>query len=280
MGQFECGKAFVNSCNKLQSSSQVETKKAIAFNKARFGIPLAHCRIGRAKSALRSETLLSPPLPRQPTASQATFTLASGGTLKTTKYAAGSGEREHMQRVIAVFLLSAVLFAYPARAKADGLTLNSTNLTVSEGTSITLSFTMTNNLGQSLTGRPFPIGLLFPNGAITGDTSDTIAIGPTDFGNCLVNGLSVTLSPGSSCSFSINFTTDGDAGETDADFGITPVEVSYLFRAADGTIGQANADFTVKVVDVTPAPESSSLLMLCTGLLGLMGMGLYKRRLA
>lgn len=73
MGQFEFGKAFLKSCNKLQSLPRVGRAKPIAFNKPLLAFPLLIVSwIGWAELALRSE-----PLSLAPTASQATLDLAS-----------------------------------------------------------------------------------------------------------------------------------------------------------------------------------------------------------
>jgi hypothetical protein len=58
MGQFEFGKAFFKSCNKLQSSPLAERAKQLLSTKPDLAFPLLDCCwIGRAESALRSETL-------------------------------------------------------------------------------------------------------------------------------------------------------------------------------------------------------------------------------
>jgi hypothetical protein len=158
------------------------------------------------------------------------------------------------------------------------LALSSTTLTVTEGNSLPVNFTVTNNSGAS-------IDVLGEYGwayqyETTGDASDEI-LDPGSYhsgGGSVYPTLSTSsdtcggdLSDGSSCTYSFLLETPSDTGETDGDFGVTPFDskIDYVWGGVNQ--GGPEVSFNVTVTDPTPTPtpEPSSLLLLGAGLLGL-----------
>lgn len=166
--------------------------------------------------------------------------------------------------------LVVILAIAPKAVFASGatLTLTTSNLTVIEGNNITLDFTLTNNTGSTLLANTFAFNLL-PQ---SGDPSDTLGSSLFEDGTC-----NVSVSDGSSCSFSLTFETPNDSGETDADFGLIPTTATVNFEygcsvqtGCPFNSSATTAQFDVKVEDVgatATTPEPSSLLFAATGLL-------------
>jgi hypothetical protein len=119
---------------------------------------------------------------------------------------------------------------------------------------------------------------------VQGDSSDTwnLFLSSSTIGNCLSNG----MASGTSCSFTVDLGTVNDPGETDADFGVTPMYVNFSWcydtGQPTGTCFQfspAEYDFNLVVLDTGASPpgvpEPAPLVLLSSGLIGL---GAWGRR--
>lgn len=181
--------------------------------------------------------------------------------------------------LLGLALLVAVALCLPRGAAATGVavTLDSANLTVTEGATATASLTFSNTSGQTIVVPNANWGQV-AGSTVQGDASDTwnLFASSSTIGNCLSNG----MASGSSCSFTVNLGTFADQGETDADFGITPMNASFSWcydtGQPTGTCSQfsvAEADFNLVVLDTGASPpgvpEPGSLLLLGAGLAGI-----------
>jgi len=88
------------------------------------------------------------------------------------------------------------------------------NLTVVEGNTLNVVFTLTNSNAFDVAIDNFAGGAAGFAG--TGDPSDSFANSVIDQDNCRFK----TLAAGKSCLFSIDYITHDDVGETDGDFGV------------------------------------------------------------
>jgi hypothetical protein len=182
--------------------------------------------------------------------------------------------------ILALFGGFGVVFSFPALGAATPSTptimLNTTNLTVTEGNSITIDFTVTNNTDSSYTLGNFAGGALFFLGP--GDSSDTFSntsIGPID--NCRFH----PLANGASCEYQETGTTPQDTAETDGDSGVNSTCIAIIGQSCDQSdLANGTAiQFNVTVQDASAVPEPSTLMLLGTAL-GCVGLGRMRFRRA
>ncbi|HEV2287717.1 MAG TPA: PEP-CTERM sorting domain-containing protein [Candidatus Acidoferrales bacterium] len=189
-------------------------------------------------------------------------------------------------RFVVGFLSLVVLCAFvaPRRASAGNvtITLNPGPLTVTEGNNITLNYTVTNNTGSTIFGDGLPQFIVGYQGvSISGDSSDDL-----DFATGIFSGTcssESSLSNGANCTLSFTFTAGSTTGEKEnSDFAIDQVIAIFEydcpnclgdtdpFYTPGGYFRPVNSSAFVRSSDPSATPEPSSLLLLGTGLLGLL----------
>jgi hypothetical protein len=191
--------------------------------------------------------------------------------------------------VLRVVLTAAVptLAAFlPGATYADDVTLTGApaSVTITEGNSLTLTFTATNVSSDTVRTAGLGVG----TGPFTGpDSSDVVLPSTVSTGGCTVSGL--TLSPGDSCTFTATYSTEDPSGETDTDFevGGALAELNYCVVSPSGlctgvngggTLFGAIDTFDITVTDPAPTPEPSSAHLLAAGLAALLGLGWLRSR--
>ena len=171
----------------------------------------------------------------------------------------------------AILLVLSVVVCFPAVCRADSVTVNgitltltTTNLSVLEGNSLTLTYTLDNNSGFS----QFIGGFLSGFGVRSGDVSDGVGNPTLDSGNC-----PTLFADKASCTFTWTFppTSPSDPGETDGNNGVDPFSVTVTLCSDTcplaGTTLTLDDTITVNDPPVPPVPEPAALLLVSVGLL-------------
>lgn len=154
------------------------------------------------------------------------------------------------------------------------LTTTTSAVSLVEGTSPSLVFTLANSgpdsvtlVGTGIAGRERTF--------ISGDLTDQIT--SFSFGNATCSP-GETLTAGQSCEFTAVFGTDTNAGETDGDFGVDDIRVYVDYTPDSSTILSAETTVRFTVYDSPEAvPEPTSFILLLP-IIGLFAVGISRRK--
>ena len=162
-----------------------------------------------------------------------------------------------------VVLFLSILPSHFAYGDPITITPAETIVNLIEGSSTKDPVTITNNLSVSIlvNGEGISTSIV-----LSGDPSDGISATP-DF-SCAGQ----TIVPNGTCTFHIDITTDGPADESDHDFGISTISNIFAeFLPLGGTTTRAFSTSSIQVT-VSDVPEPTTMLLVGSGLLGLVGL--------
>lgn len=173
---------------------------------------------------------------------------------------------------IAIFAVALVNIMVPRAALAEGVTwtTSSSSPSVTAGNSVSLTFTLTNDLplsivpdhlsifaGPGITGNP-SLGL----GGITTPTADPNACFAIAY-----------VTDGSSCAQTVVLGTSNPPDDTDPNSETVPLDIALVYSPFIARFDQFTVDsnpltLTISLAPLTVTPEPGTFLMLGIGLLG------------
>jgi len=166
--------------------------------------------------------------------------------------------------------LITILLCVPTLAYADLLTTNTSAVSMTEGDSVTLTYTVTNTLSSSITlGNGMSSFGSITATFTSGDPTDKITT--FDLSDASTCSLGEVLNPNHTCTIILLLGTDSPAGDTDVDSGMESLSASLFYTPAGGSLTNTSApSVTVTVVDPVPEPSAFALLSTAVGAVGLL----------